>query len=87
MYKPHRDHRFEYLWDMMSFIEDNQCRTCVFRRTDDEDYPMCFEISGLLIEEEPVEQIDDIGELGLSCTKYRNGEPTPQQVDGQGELF
>lgn len=48
---------------------------------------MCLPISGQFILEEPVEEIDDLDERGLLCTKYRNGEPTPEQVEGQGELF
>jgi len=91
MYKPVRDYRFEYAEDAINFIEKHQCGNCIFRRTDqdaiDYDYLMCAEISISISLEEPVEEIDDLGSNGLSCTKYRNGDPTPAQVDGQEELF
>lgn len=87
MYTPHRDERFEYVFEAMSHVEEKQCETCVFRRTDDPDYPMCFEISGQFILELPVEEINDLGSDGLACTKYRPGNPTPEQVEGQEELF
>lgn len=85
MYRPHRDYRFEYVFEAMSFVENNQCKTCVFR--EEGEYPMCLPISGQFILEEPVEEIDDLDERGIACTKYRHGEPTPEQVEGQGELF
>lgn len=85
MYKPRRDDRFEYVTDAINFIEEEQCGTCVFR--EEGEFPMCLEISGNLIIEEPVEEISDLGSAGLFCTKYRNGDPTPPQVDGQEELF
>jgi len=85
MYKPRRDYRFEYVTDVISHIEEQQCSSCVFR--EEGEYPMCLPISGQLILEEPVEEINDLDSAGLVCTKYRNGEPTPEQVEGQGELF
>lgn len=85
MYKPHRDHRYEYLWEAMRDIEEAQCNSCVFRELGE--YPMCLPISGQFILEEPVEEINDLGSGGLVCTKYRNGEPTPEQVEGQESLF
>lgn len=94
MYKPTRDYRFEYIWDAMAFIEDNQCRTCAFGKLNDPDenknhafeYPMCYEIEGEFITEEPVEAIDDCGDEGLVCTKYRSAELANQEP-GQGVLF
>jgi hypothetical protein len=85
MYRPHRDYRFEYVTDAINHIEQLQCGSCVFR--EEGEYPMCLPISGNIILEEPVEEINDLGRAGLVCTKYRLGEPTPQQVDGQKELF
>lgn len=85
MYRPHRDRRFEYVTDAINHIEEIQCGSCVFREKGE--FPMCLPISGQLILEEPVEEIDDLDERGLLCTKYRLGEPTPEQVEGQGELF
>jgi hypothetical protein len=85
MYRAHRDYRFEYVTDAIDYLEERQCSACVFR--EEGEYPMCLEISGNLIIEEPVEEISDLGRDGLFCTKYRNGDPTPPQVDGQEELF
>lgn len=87
MYRPQRDHRFEYVHDAIHFIEQYQCGACVFRRTDDEEYPMCFEVSGTFYLEEPMEEIDDLGNDGLTCKKYKPGDPTPDQVIGQESLF
>lgn len=78
-YKPQRDRRFEYLWEVMAFIEDNQCRSCKFSRLQDpdeeknfaEEYPMCPEIEGALLTEEPVEALDDVGDDGVVCRKYQ----------------
>jgi hypothetical protein len=85
MYRPHRDGRFEYVTDVINHLEEEQCNTCVFR--EEGEYPMCLPISGQIILEEPVEEINDLGRDGLICTKYRNGTPTPEQVEGQEELF
>jgi hypothetical protein len=85
MYRPHRDHRFEYVTDVINHIEEIQCGSCVFR--EDGEFPMCLPISGQLILEEPVEEINDLGSDGLTCTKYRNGEPSAEQVEGQETLF
>lgn len=68
-YQPSRDHRFEYLWEVMSFIEERQCNTCRFK-SDREDYSMCFEIEADLLDEGPVEALDDRGDDGVVCTKY-----------------
>lgn len=70
MYKPHRDYRFEYLFDAMDFIEENQCVSCKFKETRDEEYPMCDEISIPFINEEAIEEIDDLGDKGLVCRRY-----------------
>ena len=71
MYHPHRDYRFEYVWEAMAFVEDNQCRDCQFRKTDSDAYgPMCYEVEAAFMMEEPVVEIDDLGESGLHCTKF-----------------
>lgn len=85
VYTPQIDYRFEYVTDAINHIEEEQCNSCVFR--EEGEFPMCLPISGQMILEEPVEEINDLGSDGLVCTKYRNGEPTAQQVDGQEELF
>lgn len=86
-YTPHRDPRFEYVHEAIEFIEETQCRVCVFRRTDDDDYPMCFPVSGDFYLEEPMDYITDLEDQGLVCQKFKVGNPTPTEVEGQGELF
>lgn len=71
MYVPRRDHRFEYLWDAMNHVEETQCRGCVLRKDDNDEYPMCNEVESVFIQEIPVEAIDDRGDEGLFCTLRR----------------
>lgn len=85
MYKPRRDYRFEYVTDAINFIEEQQCGTCVFR--EEGEFPMCLEISGQIILEKPVPEIEDMDGQGIWCQKYKEGTPTPPQVKGQEELF
>lgn len=85
VYTPQRDRRFEYVTDAISWLEESQCNTCVFR--EEGEFSMCLKISGQMILEEPVEEIDDQGDNGLLCTKHRDGTPTPPQVEGQEVLF
>lgn len=85
-YKAHRDHRFEYVWEVMSFIEERQCNSCGFK-SDRPDYPMCFEIEAELIEEEPVPALDDRGDDGVVCTKYRDELLVEQEHPAQSRLF
>lgn len=71
-YTPRRDHRFEYIWEAMSFVEENQCSSCMLRGDQDE-YPMMgctFGIDVKFIDEVPIEEIDDLGNDGISCHKY-----------------
>lgn len=92
MYTPGRDGRFEYLWELMHFIEDNQCHSCVFskmvtdRNTHGMEYPMCWEIEGALINEEPVPDLDDRGDEGVVCTRYRNAQAAVLE-ENQDTLF
>jgi hypothetical protein len=86
MYRAHRDYRFEYAHDVIYFLEEHQCGTCVFRN-DDPEMPMCFEIAGAIVTEEPVAEIQDMDDQGVWCQKYKEGTPTPPQVEGQEELF
>lgn len=84
-YTPGRDYRFEYLWDVMSFVENYQCNTCAFK-SDRPDYPMCFEVEADLIAENgPVEALDDLGEHGVECVRYRSVDdytfPDPLQME------
>lgn len=95
MYTPGRDARFEYLWDAINFIEENQCRTCAFSKLNDpdenrehaEEYPMCYEIEAAMLTEQPVEAIDDCGDDGVVCTKYRDVTLAEQEHIDQGRLF
>lgn len=86
MYIPKRDSRFEYVHEALFFIENNQCETCVFRQLDDEEMPMCLEISGKFFLEEPIVEVDDLGSDGIVCTKYRDEELASQERD-QSTLF
>ena len=92
-YEPHRDERFEYLWDLMHFIEENQCRTCAFSKliteksSHAEEYPMCYEIEGELIQEIPVAALDDCGDEGVVCTLYRNAAVESESHPDQSRLF
>lgn len=69
MYTPQRDNRFEYIWDAMEFIEDNQCKGCKFK-SDDEEYPMCHEVLGRMMKEKPMKEIDDLGDQGIKCNRW-----------------
>lgn len=95
MYTPHRDSRFEYVWDVMQFIEENQCRNnCAFSKLNDhdedkshaEEYPMCYEIEGAIILEEPVAALDDHGDDGVVCTKFRDNNLVQEAAPEQGRL-
>lgn len=85
-YIPKRDYRFEYLWDVMSFIEENKCHDCAFK-SDRPDYPMCFEIEAEIIDEKPVAALDDQGDDGVVCTRYRNEVLVEQEHPDQLRLF
>lgn len=88
MYTAHRDHRFYYAIDVVEFIEERQCKTCIFKNQDNpEEMPMCLEISGSIVTEMPIEELIDQGEDGIHCSKYLPGPPTPPQVEGQETLF
>lgn len=84
-YVPGRDYRFEYLDDVMLFVEEYQCGTCAFK-SDRPDYPMCFEVEAeLFAENGPVQALDDLGEHGVECVRYRNVDdytfPDPLQME------
>jgi hypothetical protein len=83
-YTAHRDNRFEYVDDVIRFIEENQCEACYFRKTWYEwggdfaqDYPMCPEIEAPLSLEEPVAELDDKGSAGVVCSKFKLGDVPP----------
>lgn len=94
MYKPTRDHRFEYVWEVMEFIEENQCKGCAFKSEHGENsigepYFMCGEIEFLLADEQPVLDLDDVGDDGVVCRRYREEALAEQEHPDQlrlGEL-
>lgn len=73
---------YQYLWDMITDIEQNQCVTCRFRKNPDDEgqhaqeYPMCFEVEGeIIVEDSPVEALDKDDSGDVVCTKYTKGDP------------
>lgn len=81
-YTPRRDERFGDLWQLLHFIEDNQCEACRFRKSPydfdaqfAEEYPMCPEIEAELISEHEVKDLDDKGQDGVVCTRFKLGDP------------
>lgn len=86
-YTAHRDERFQYVTEVIQFIEENQCEVCRFRKSPAEwdadhavEYPMCPEIESTLIAEKPVEELDDKGSAGVVCSRFKLGDP-PSPVD------
>ena len=86
MYIPRRDSRFEYIWELLSHVEERQCNDCFFK-SDREGYPMCGEVEAQVIEEGPVVELDDRGEHGVVCTKYRDVVLAEQEHIDQYRLF
>ncbi|HEY5446637.1 MAG TPA: hypothetical protein VIJ87_19675 [Pyrinomonadaceae bacterium] len=86
VYTPHREIRYDYIWDLMADIEERQCQVCIYR-SDREEYPMCFEIEGKIITEDPVEELIDLDAQGVVCTKFKLGEPLPPTDPDQLHLF
>lgn len=66
-YIPRRDYRFEYLHDVLNWMEEHVCSDCIFRKMDQTEYIMCHELEGKIFLEEPIEEWEDLGDLGLSC--------------------
>lgn len=86
-YIPRRDYRFEYLTEVMDFVEERQCHDCAFK-SDRDDYPMCFEVEGeLFAENGPVEALDDLGDEGVVCTRYKNEVLAEIEHPDQGRLI
>jgi hypothetical protein len=88
-YTPHRDYRFEYVTEAMSFVEEFQCFDCAFRGDDDE-FPMMgchFGADQLMFEEEEIEFFDDLGDAGIRCHKWRDQELVEQESPAQGRLL
>ncbi len=85
---PNRD--FEYIYMPFEILEESQCGTCVFRKQESEDTygSMCYEIESKILEESnPIPEITNFGKGNIVCTKYKEGDPTPPQVDGQLDMF
>lgn len=86
VYKPQRDSRFEYIWDLMQFIEERQCERCSLK-SDRPEYPMCFEIEAEILDEKPVADLDDRGEYGVVCTRYVDEVLAEEAHQNQLRLF
>lgn len=72
---PGRTTRYEYMWEMMGEVEQ-QCETCVFRKDDNDEFPMCYEVEGKVIQETiPVKELDYNDEGRAVCNKYKEGNP------------
>jgi hypothetical protein len=88
-YRPHREVRFHDLWDLIHFIESNQCEACRFRKSPYDfdpnfatEFPMCPEVEADVISEEPVEALDDMGDQGVVCSRFKQGDPPmPEDPD------
>lgn len=89
-YTPGRDYRFEYVTDVVTFVETYQCHDCAFK-SDRPDYPMCFEVEGQLLVQDsdfaPVEELDDRGSDGVVCVRYRQDVLAEQEHPDQGRLI
>lgn len=76
-------------------IEEDNCRTCRFRKNPEEDYehamefPMCYEIEGAwAVGEDDIEALDMTETGMIVCSKHRPGDPWDFVPDpGQPELF
>lgn len=86
MYKPRRTMRYHYVTELIDEIEEHQCETCVFRKTD-ADWPMCDPIGVSLITELPVEGLAERADGVVVCTRYKKGEPLPPHDPEQGTLL
>jgi len=86
VYKPSRDYRFYYAHEALQFVEEMQCKACGYKETDDPNMPMCLEISSKFMLEEPIEEVDDMGDDGLVCTKYKHEELMAQEHPDQQRL-
>lgn len=71
-------------YEMMYDIEENQCVQCLFRKNpvdDGEhaiDYPMCYQVEGLIIEhEDVVEPLVMRPDGVVVCTEFKLGDPSP----------
>lgn len=88
-YTPGRDYRFEYVTDVIEFVERFQCADCAFKESGE--YPMCNEVSGQLLVQDsefaPVPELDDRGSDGVVCVKYRQDVLVEQEHPDQGRLL
>lgn len=92
MYTPHRDNRFQYMWELMSYLERRQCHSCAFKHEHGESsngqpYTMCGKVESLIIQEMPVADLDDRGEHGVVCTKYMDEVLAEESHPDQLPLF
>lgn len=75
-------------YEMMAEIEAELCLSCLFRKNPDEDgshateYPMCYEVEGLIVEHENVVEPLVMRPDGVvTCTKYKPGDPIMEDPD------
>jgi hypothetical protein len=94
-YTPRRTAEFEYVWELISHIEHNQCFDCAFSKPvvdpDSEphssEYPMCYEIEAAIIAEEPLEALDEAPDGVVVCSLYKNKVLAEQEHPDQGRLY
>jgi hypothetical protein len=70
-------------YDIILDVEQNQCVLCIFRKNPKEngqhalEYPMCYEVEGLIVEhEDVVEPLVCRPDGIVTCTKFRPGDPS-----------
>jgi hypothetical protein len=69
-YIPRRDHRFEYIYEAMQYVEQKQCKNCI-KRDDDPNYPMCSDVAEFFFAEiVSIPMVEDHGEYGIFCNIF-----------------
>lgn len=90
-YKPGRDHRFEDVTDVMNFIEEMQCKNCIYKKdfvgwgiSHANEYPMCHEIEVEFfvadVDFKPIDSLEDRGDDGVVCLKFTPQWAHPDQT-------
>lgn len=75
-------------YEMMTDVEQNQCLTCSFRKDEDNEYPMCYKVEGLIIEHEDVVKPLVMRPDGVvACTEYKPGDPYTEPDENQLKLL
>lgn len=91
MYVPRRTDRFEYVIDVINYVESQQCAGCAFREERD---AMCTPVATSLIVERPCEELNELEDQTVVCTRFVpdvEHAPRPSsvidQIPGQLTLF